>query len=250
VSLRELQGPETWVWVVNEEVVFRFPRFATRRARVDVEVRVVTALRASSSRLRELVPAITHVSPHGYSGQRLVRGVDGETRRPPPDAWPWVADDVRSALAAVHATPAPPGVEERPLPPPGSLLEEARAEAATAGVDPAALADPPVLDSRRVLCHGDTKPEHFLLDDRDRLAGIIDWADACVSHPVRDLAGIVLWLGSEFARLVDSRDATAAVCYARCFAVIDAARHARGEWNAPPVHEHLKWVMSSVRPTR
>ncbi|MFN2469574.1 MAG: aminoglycoside phosphotransferase family protein [Gaiellaceae bacterium] len=54
---------------------------------------------------------------------------------------------------------------------------------------------PPDIGGEPVLSHGDTKPEHFLLDSDDRLAWVIDWADACIAHPVGDLWGIVLWLG-------------------------------------------------------
>ncbi len=239
-SLRALPGPETWVWVVNEELVFRFPRCDNRCARVEVEVRVVAALRARDTVLRGLVPPITHVSPRGYSGQRYLRGVDGETRRPPRAAWPALAGDVRAALAAVHDTPPPRGVEEEPLPPPDELLELARRDARAAGVDPAGLPAPPVVTGGAVLCHGDTKPEHFLLDESDRLVGIIDWADACIAHPVRDLWGVVLWLGPEFALLVDEEHAPAAAFYARCSAVVNVARDVRGEWSAPPVYAQLE----------
>ena len=245
-SLRQLPGPETWVWVLNEELVFRFPRaeFRRRRARVDVEAHVIAALQETSAG-RAYVPSIDYVSPRGYSGQRFARGVTGEKRRPPPDAWPQLAADVRSLLTAVHATPPPVGVELEPLPDPDELLQRARADAQASGVDPFALGSPPEVGGDPVLCHGDTKPEHFLLDVHDRLAWAIDWADACVAHPVRDLWGIVLWLGPAFARLVDPEHADAATFYARCSAVVNVARDVRGERDAPPVYAQLQAAFRS-----
>lgn len=247
-SLRQLPGPETWVWVVNEELVFRFPRagFRRRRARVDVEARVVAALRETSSG-RAHVPPIEYVSPRGYSGQQLVRGVNGEERRPPREAWPALAADVRSVFAAVHGTPPPAGVELEPLPDAEELLERACADAPVAGVDALVLGSPPDVRGEPVLCHGDTKPEHFVLGPDDRLAWVLDWADACVAHPVRDLWGIVLWLGPEFARLVDPEHAATATFYARCSAVVNVARQVRGEWDAPPVCAQLREALRTER---
>jgi len=245
-SLRELPGPETWVWVVNEELIFRFPRaeVSLRHARAEVEARVVAALRETSAG-RAHVPPIYYVSPRGYSGQRFVSGITGEERRPPPEAWPQLAADVRHLLTAVHGTPPPQGVELEALPDPDELLERARADAQLTGMDPFALGSPPEVGGEPVLCHGDTKPEHFLLGAEDRLAWVIDWADACVSHPVRDLWGAVLWLGPAFAWLVDPEHAAAATFYARCSAVVNVARDLRGEWNAPPVYAQLRAAFRS-----
>ena len=234
------------MWVVNEELVFRFPRpeLPRRRERVDVEARVVAAVRRTAAG-RRFVPPIEWVSPRGYSAQRLASGVDGESRRPPRDAWPALAADVRAVFEAVHATQPPTGAELEPLPDPAELLERARADADVAGVDLSALTAPEVAEHEPVLSHGDTKPEHFLLDPDDRLAWVIDWADACVAHPVRDLWGLVLWLGPEFAGLVDAEHAAAATFYARCSAVGNVARDVRGEWSAPPVYAQLRAAFGS-----
>jgi aminoglycoside phosphotransferase (APT) family kinase protein len=56
-----------------------------------------------------------------------------------------------------------------------------------------------------VLAHADLKPEHVLHDPRSgRLTGVLDWGDACLSHPDHDLAVVGLF----FDRAI--RDATAA----------------------------------------
>jgi aminoglycoside phosphotransferase (APT) family kinase protein len=220
------------VWVANEELAFRFPRpeFRRRTAKVELEVRVLEALPPSAR-----APRLELVSPRGYSALQFVRGASGEERRPPREAWPALARDVREALDAVHATPPPPGTPHVRLPSPEALLARARRDAPLAGIDPAALTEPrPERGcAEQVLCHGDLKGEHFLLDERDRLSAIVDWADACVCDPVRDLAGIVIWLGLGFARLVDPGRADRASFYARCFAVENVARTERGRWDAP-----------------
>ena len=224
--------------------MFRFPRpeFPRRLERVASEARVVGAVRRTSAGAA-YVPPIDFVSPRGYSGQRFVNGADGERRRPPRNTWPSLAADVRALLAAVHETPPPAGIGFEPLPDASELLEQARADAPIARVDAGALGTPPAVSGDAVLCHGDTKPEHFLLDSDDRLAWVIDWADACVAHPVRDLWGLVLWLGPAFARLVDAERAAAATFYARCSAVVNVARTVRGEWRAPVVHAQLRWAL-------
>jgi aminoglycoside phosphotransferase (APT) family kinase protein len=231
------------VWVVNEELVVRFPRpeFGRRTANVEAEARVLEALPPAAR-----APRLELVSPNGYSALRLVEGTSGEERRPPRETWPALARDVREALAAVHATPPPAGVPRARLLRMDALLARARRDAPLAGLDPAALTEPrPGRGSvKEVLCHGDLKGEHFLLDDRDRLAGIIDWADACVCDPVRDLAGIVIWLGPAFARLVDPELVERATFYARCRAVENVARTEQGRWDAPRsvVYAQLEWA--------
>lgn len=233
------------MWVANEELVFRFPRpgFRRRTAKVEIEVRVLEALPPAAR-----APRLELVSPRGYSALEFVRGASGEERRPPRAAWPALGREVRAALAAVHATRPPAGTPRVRLPRPDALLAQARREAPLAGIDPAALTEPrPERGSvKEVLCHGDLKGEHFLLDERDRLAGIVDWADACVCDPVRDLAGVVIWLGPAFARLVDPELADHATFYGRCLALENVARTERGRWDAPRsvVYAQLEWAFA------
>lgn len=233
--MRLLARAETSAWLVNEELVFRFPHDEQRGAKVEVEARVLEALPGAVR-----APTVEWISPRGYSGQRYLHGRSGEERRPPRAAWAALARDVADALTVLHRTPPPAGVPEARLPRPEVLLERAQRDAPLAHVDPELLGEPPAVYGEPVLCHGDLKGEHFVLDADDRLAGIVDWADACVSHPVRDLAGLVIWLGPAFARLVDEEHAAAATFYGRCFAVVNVARAERGLWDAPPVYDQLR----------
>lgn len=58
-----------------------------------------------------------------------------------------------------------------------------------------ALEVTPPAGGRACLVHGDLAAEHVLVDDRSSPTGIIDWSDACVGDPARDLAGLVHWGG-------------------------------------------------------
>lgn len=50
--------------------------------------------------------------------------------------------------------------------------------------------------------HGDLAAEHVLLDEQGRPTGVIDWSDAVVGDPARDLAGLLHWGGDELLHLV------------------------------------------------
>jgi aminoglycoside phosphotransferase (APT) family kinase protein len=65
-------------------------------------------------------------------------------------------------------------------------------------------------DSRRVLTHADLKPEHVLHDPATgRLTGVLDWGDACLSHPDFDPAIIGLFFSPDIRDQVVARLTTA-----------------------------------------
>jgi aminoglycoside phosphotransferase (APT) family kinase protein len=60
--------------------------------------------------------------------------------------------------------------------------------------------------TRSSLCHNDLGAEHLLAGgDRRQLTGVIDWSDAAVSDPARDLARIYRDLGPQVASAVLAR---------------------------------------------
>ena len=64
--------------------------------------------------------------------------------------------------------------------------------------------------SRRVLAHTDLKPEHVLHDPATgRLTGVLDWGDACLSHPDFDPAIIGLFFSPDIRDQVLARLTTA-----------------------------------------
>ncbi|WP_216322836.1 phosphotransferase [Deinococcus aestuarii] len=52
------------------------------------------------------------------------------------------------------------------------------------------------------LIHGDLAAEHVLLDEQGTPTAVIDWSDAEVGDPARDLAGVLHWGGDGLLHLV------------------------------------------------
>jgi aminoglycoside phosphotransferase (APT) family kinase protein len=91
---------------------------------------------------------------------------------------------------------------------------------------------PPVEPNVTVFCHNDLGVEHVLVDiEANVVTGVIDWTDAAITDPARDLALIYRDLGPEIFDLTlahyeqhfddDHRDR--AVFYARCMLLEDLA---------------------------
>jgi len=85
-------------------------------------------------------------------------------------------------------------------------------------------APPPPPPTRMVASHNDLGAEHLLIDDECRLAGVIDWTDAAITDPARDLGSIYRDLGPAVAFRVAARldgavtddDARRMAFHARC----------------------------------
>ena len=105
----------------------------------------------------------------------------------------------------------------------------ARLPAALAGAcaEFAAAAPPPDASGPGCLVHGDLEAEHIIVDEEaGTLAGVIDWDDAAISCPERDLAGLWAWGGNGFlARVLAAYAAPIDVerlrFLGRCFALSD-----------------------------
>ena len=91
---------------------------------------------------------------------------------------------------------------------------------------------PPMEPETAVFCHNDLGVEHVLLDvGTSAVTGIIDWTDAAITDPARDLAPIYRDLGPEIFDLTlahysghfDDADRDRAVFYARCKLLEDVA---------------------------
>lgn len=92
--------------------------------------------------------------------------------------------------------------------------------------------EPPAEGHVLAFCHNDLGAEHVLVNaDADKITGIIDWIDAAVTDPARDLALVYRDLGPEVCRLAlahydapfDGPDRERAVFYARCKLIEDLA---------------------------
>lgn len=91
---------------------------------------------------------------------------------------------------------------------------------------------PPAEPRAVAFCHNDLGAEHVLVDvDANAVTGIIDWSDAAIADPVRDLALIYRDLGPETFELtldhyegnLDDTDRERAIFYARCKVLEDIA---------------------------
>lgn len=113
---------------------------------------------------------------------------------------------------------------------------------------------PPAEPRTFAFCHNDLGAEHVLVDvAAHAVTGIIDWTDAAITDPARDLALVYRDLGPEACRLAlahydgsfDGSDLERAVFYARCKLVEDLA-HGFGNPGAERYAEaglsHLEWI--------
>lgn len=91
---------------------------------------------------------------------------------------------------------------------------------------------PPAEAHVRGFCHNDLGAEHVLVDaEANTVTGIIDWTDAAITDPARDLALVYRDLGPEVYKLAlahyegpfDASDRERAVFYARCKLIEDLA---------------------------
>jgi aminoglycoside phosphotransferase (APT) family kinase protein len=91
---------------------------------------------------------------------------------------------------------------------------------------------PPAEPQVVAFCHNDLGAEHVLVDvEANAVTGVIDWTDAAIADPVRDLALIYRDLGPKVFDLtlahceghLDDADRERAVFYARCKVLEDIA---------------------------
>jgi aminoglycoside phosphotransferase (APT) family kinase protein len=200
------------VWAVGEDLVAKFPRTEIDAEKVPVEEALHPALRRL---LGDVVPAIRLVGTMDHDDRRFIvheraTGRQGQTVEgvtvTPADG---LADDVGRIFGALHRIGADDahdlGAGARTVPHEMQPLSEATV-AATADIAGDAVgrflsSSAPEPSDRRTLCHTDIKGEHVFVDDgRRRVTAIIDWADAEVSDPAKDYAGLVIWLGPSFTR--------------------------------------------------
>jgi aminoglycoside phosphotransferase (APT) family kinase protein len=118
---------------------------------------------------------------------------------------------------------------------------------------------PPAETSAAAFCHNDLGAEHVLVDvGTSAITGIIDWTDAAISDPARDLALVYRDLGPEaFGLTLDhygdpfsGADRERAAFYARCKLLedIDYGLRAPGAWRYAEVGlSHLQPVFGSNR---
>ena len=194
-------------YLVNEAIVFRFPRRQSAVSLLNTENQVLPEL---ASRVPLPVPVPKWIGkpsqrfPWPFAGYRILpgrpvlgAGLDDEAR--------WrLAKPLAEFLKALHSIPTADaqvwGIEtdsfhrldirkfvEKILPRLHDLAERKVIEDLSPLLRiveeaPASVPNP------RILLHGDLEAEHLLVDNSHSLTGIIDWGDVQLGHPSLDLA--------------------------------------------------------------
>ena len=226
ISLKRLRllmaGEEFDTWEAGD-LVLKLPKTEVHAAKIGRESSIHDLL---VKRLGPLIPSIraigepTEVFPFRCIVFERARGRPGQTNngpivRPKPWARTTIARDVGAALSRLHGTPTrearAAGIERRKLvlDPIVDVRDDAIAWAsrvAGSAVD-TFLVDPITASARKagpsVLCHTDLKGEHiFVSEDGGRVTAIVDWADAAITDPAVDFAGLGIWLGPSFVHEV------------------------------------------------
>jgi aminoglycoside phosphotransferase (APT) family kinase protein len=205
-------GWDNAVYVVDERWAFRFPRRAIALPGIRREIEVLPEL---APMLPAPVPEPTHIGrpsdryPWPFYGAPLLPGAELGTGSLDSDRRDALAADLGRFLRALHAPELATRFANRlPTDPmrradmphrvpiardwltqaAGLGLWDADQDARAAELLEAAVRLPPPAPEALRLAHGDLHLRHVLVDDRARLAGIIDWGDMCLADPAIDLS--------------------------------------------------------------
>lgn len=204
------RGLDHAVFEVGDELLIRLPRLADPdRTRLEV-ARLTTVARLSPLPVPEIV--FTDAGSGAIAYRRII-GVPLDRHR--------VAEPTRLAeplgrfLSALHG--ADPGRLRRIAPidrfPAADQLREAERdyrsvrESVPAAHRPAVEAflreAPPDETDEVRFCHNDLGAEHLIIDPAtDLITGVIDWSDAAITDPARDLGRLRRDLGPDVAELI------------------------------------------------
>lgn len=215
------EGQNNDVLIVNEELVFRFPKHAAGMRQLATETAILRAIRGRVTLdipnpiYRGLEPRVVGAV---FTGYRMIAGEP--LRRDTPAvlgdqaAFGRVAAQLAAFLRALHGVPAgdipgPPlsladgreawaalyaGIRERLFP---RMRPDARAWAREHFET--FLGDPGNFDYAPTLRHGDFGPGNILFDARARaVSGVIDFGGAGLGDPAVDFAGLLASYGERF----------------------------------------------------
>ncbi len=239
------EGGEHHSWWVDDDLAARFcpDRETTPRLRREVAVRDLIRPRMS-------VPVPRSVAfgewgdGFGFTVDTRLHGASGEKRSLSPAGEAQLVELLRALRAVPVAEAAALGVPTRP--PVRWQRLAADAEAARqrmVGTEkvPATPVRVPAegVAPARVLVHADLKGEHLVVPEDGTLAGIVDWADACLAEPVLDITGLAISVGGPAAHRIATEagypdeTATHGVFLARCETLIRLDERLRGRPTGP-----------------
>jgi aminoglycoside phosphotransferase (APT) family kinase protein len=172
-------GWDNAAFLVDERLIFRFPQRAIAAPLIENEIEFMPAI---SEQLSIPVPKPMYAGaaqfgyPWRFAGYSFVRGITACSKTLTLAERRMLAEDLAHFLRSLHDIDA--ATLHAPLPPDriGKL-------------DPAKLnvdEEPPAVSP--VVVHGDLYARHLLLDEDNRLCGVIDWGDLHFGHPAVDLS--------------------------------------------------------------
>ncbi len=212
------EGWDNLAWRVNGEFVFRIPRRQMGADLIEIEARILPLL---APQLDVEIPVPQFMGepagdyPYSFLGYRHIAGTTGCTSTLATESLIDLAPDIAKFLARLHAVSlgsefdeAAPGDEVGRT----DLARRARillerfddlrseiphvdAESFHAWVNELALT--PGWQAEPCWVHGDLYARHLVLDDEQRLCGVIDWGDVHRSDPALDLGIAWSFLPSE-----------------------------------------------------
>ena len=200
VSTHLGSGLDHVAYEVNGELIVRRSRETDPTTRAELTRREAGLLAAVRPWSAVAVPEVVFADEeYGVLAYRKLAGSPlldhpGADPRPLAAAAAAFLDRLHRAPVTAMATLVP--VEDEPL---AEWLDDARRTytavsarlpaAARTRVEAFLAAAPPAEPERTVFCHADLGAEHLLVDPEARtITGVIDWADAAIADPARDLA--------------------------------------------------------------
>ncbi|HSU14634.1 phosphotransferase [Longimicrobium sp.] len=198
-------GWDNTAYLVDGELVFRFPRRGIAVALIETEARVLPRI-APHLPLPISCPAWigagTERFPWPFAGYRRLAGRTSASVELTPDERRVAAAPLAEFLRTLHAIPmdglALPGDDfhrtdfTRRMPKLAAALRELEDAGIVAGarrwLRPFEADDLPAPAARPVPVHGDLYELHILVDDAHRVSGVIDWGDVHAGDPGLDLS--------------------------------------------------------------
>jgi len=213
------EGWDFEVYLVNDDMIFRFPKRKDAALWIENEIAVLAAL---DDHMPIPVPRYTHIGkpsrafPYAFAGCERLDGIRLFTLSPEDIPATAVARRLGRFLSGLHGFPTRGILDVRPsLPVDTEDLAHCRDEAErqyasireTVPEDLRPCCDDFFRESEwvsdvpelpRCLIHHDLSMEHVLYDrGGDEITGIIDWGDTCIGDPLRDFVGMWMWGGDE-----------------------------------------------------
>ncbi len=183
-------GWDNAAFLLDERIVFRFPQ---RAIAAPLLVKELAVLPRIADRLPRAVPSPIYAGrpsddyPWHFAGYEVLHGATACSRELSDDERHVLATDLGTFLRALHDIDVAP-LRASGLP--GDVIDK---------LAPKRLGlDEPPLDGDLRVVHGDLYARHLLLDDDNRLCGVIDWGDLHAGLPAVDLSVVHMMVPPRF----------------------------------------------------